>query len=119
MEQPTSFTTTLVRMLQSGTLQQFLECDKDQCTKVEFRLRQTYHVHLAKRHIVVREQDVEIIRRQVNGKWQWARPTVCQAKRIVLDRASGKILEAPSLGVAQAQKTTRHTRVRRPTMVSV
>ena len=108
MEQTGSFTTTLVRMLQCGAYKEWLDCADDQCTKVEFRLQQVYHVHVAKRHIVIKEQDAEVIRRHVNGKWQWARPTVCQARRIVLDRRTGQILEAPNLG------TLTTTRVPRP-----
>ena len=103
MEPSESFTTILVRLLQRGAFQQFLDCGNDQCAKVEFRLQQTYHVHLAKRHIVIREQDVEMIRRQVKGRWQWARPTVCRARRIVLDRRTGQILEAPNLGRLSAK----------------
>jgi hypothetical protein len=53
---------------------------------------------MGRRHIVVKEQDVEAIRRQVKGRWQWARPTICKRQRIVLERSSGKILEAPHLG---------------------
>lgn len=113
MEHPESFTTTLVRLLQNGAFQQFLDCGSDRCTKVEFRLQQVYHVHLARRHIVVREQDVETIRRQVKGKWQWARPTVCQTRRIVLDRRTGQILEAPTLGTLSTRKGQRRRRTPR------
>jgi len=113
MEHPKSFTTTLVRLLQSGAFQQFLDCGEDQCTKVEFRLQQRYHVHLAKRHIVVKEQDVEMIRREINGKWQWARPTVCQSRRIVLDRRTGQILEAPNLGTLSTKQGQRRRRTPR------
>lgn len=114
MEQPESFTTTLVRLLQSGAFQQFLDCREDQCAKVEFRLQQHYHVHLARRHIVVKEQDVETIRRHVNGKWQWARPTVCQARRIVLDRRTGQILEAPTWGRLTTKRGERLRRQPQP-----
>lgn len=105
MPEGESFTTTLVRLLQSGAYQAWLGCPAGACTQVEFRLQQVYHVHVAKRHLVIREQDVEIIRRQIDGKWHWARPTVCQTRRIVLDRRTGQILKAPSLGVLKTAST--------------
>lgn len=110
MEQPASFTTTLVRMLQNGAYQEWLQCADDQCTKIEFRLQQIYHVHVAKRHIVIREQDIEVIRRHNNGKWQPSKPTICHTKRIILDRASGKILETPQWGVLKARQSDRRAR---------
>jgi len=102
MPEGESFTTTLVRILQSGAYQEWLGCAAGECTKVEFRLQQVYHVHLGPKHIVIKEQDVEAIRRQNHGHWKWFRPTVCQTRRIVLDRASGRILEAPHWGKRQA-----------------
>lgn len=96
-----SFTTTLVRMLQGGAYQEWLGCPAGKCTQVEFRLQQVYHVHVGAKHIVVKEQDVETVRRQNEGQWKWFRPTVSQTRRIVLDRASGKILEAPGIGTRQ------------------
>jgi len=96
------FEQALVRMLQSGGYQEWLGCAAGECTKLEFRLQQVYHVHLGQKHIVIKQQDVEAVRKQNQGHWTWLKPTFCQTKRIVLDRASGKILEAPSWGKRQA-----------------
>ena len=118
MAEGESFTNVLVRMLQSGGYEEWLGCAAGECTKVEFRLQQVYHVHLGPKHIVIKQQDVEAVRRQHQGHWTWLKPTICQTKRIVLDRASGQILEAPSWGkrqmrlrpLASASKKSRHTR---------
>lgn len=99
------FEQALVRMLQSGGYQEWLGCAAGECTKLEFRLQQVYHVHVGPKRIVIKAQDVEAVRKQNQGHWKWFRPTVCQTKRIVLDRASGKILEAPSWGKRQALKS--------------
>lgn len=96
------FEQMLVRMLQSGGYQEWLGCAAGDCTKVEFRLQQVYHVHVGAKHIIIKAQDLEAVRRQNHGHWRWLRPTVCQTKRIVLDRASGSILEAPTWGKRQA-----------------
>ncbi len=116
MEANDAFTRSLVRMLQNGVYKEWLGCADDQCTKVEFRVQRRYHVHVARRQIVVKEQDVESVRQQANGRWQWARPTAFKARRIVIDRATGKILEAPSWGVAQPPMHTpkRQTSGRKP-----
>lgn len=106
MESNDAFTRSLVRMLQSGVYKEWLGCADDQCTKVEFRVQRRYHVHVARRQIVVKEQDVEVVRQQANGRWQWARPTAFKARRIVIDRATGKIIEAPSWGVAHPPMRT-------------
>ena len=102
MEHVDRFTRSLVRMLQSGTFQQFVSCESGRCAKVEFRLQRHYHVHLGRRHIIVREREVETIRRQRAGRWQWARPTICKVRRIIIDRTTGHILHAPHLGNSQA-----------------
>jgi hypothetical protein len=88
-------------MLQSGGYQEWLGCPAGECAKVEFRLQQVYHVHVGAKHIVIKEQDVETVRHQNQGHWKWFRPTVSKTRRIVLDRASGKILEAPGIGMRQ------------------
>lgn len=104
------FEQALVRMLQSEAYQEWLGCPDGACAKVEFRLQQVYHVHVGARQIVIKQQDVEAVRRQHHGHWKWFRPTVCKTKRIVLDRASGKILEAPSWGKRQALTKPRQKR---------
>jgi len=104
MPEGQSFTTTLVRMLQNGAYKEWLGCPAGECTQVEFRLQQVYHVHVGAKHIVIKEQDVETVRHQNQGQWKWFRPTVSQTRRIVLDRASGKILEAPNCGKLQERK---------------
>ena len=106
VEATDGFTRSLVQMLQSGVYKEWLGCADDQCTKVEFRVQRRYHVHVAHRQIVVKQQDVELVRQRTNGRWQWTRPTVCKARRIVIDRASGKILEAPSWGTAKPTAQT-------------
>jgi len=118
MAEGESFTNVLVRMLQSGGYEDWLGCPAGECAKLEFRLQQVYHVHVGAKHIVIKAQDVEAIRKQNQGHWTWFKPTYCQTKRIVLDRASGQILEAPSWGkrqmrlrpLASASKKSRHTR---------
>ena len=53
MDDHDQFTRSLVRMLQAGTLQEFLGCEVARCAKVEFRLQRRYHVHVARRRIVI------------------------------------------------------------------
>ena len=101
MDHSERFRRALIRMIQEGTFQQIVECPEGQCAKVEFHLRTIYHVHLARRYAVVQEHDVEAIRRQVDGRWTWLRPTVTRRSRIVIERASGKIVESPTLGAAK------------------
>ena len=98
MEDATRFQRSLIHMLQTGTFQQMAECPAGRCAKVEFRLSTIYHVHLGRRHIVVNEHDVELIRRRHRGRWRGLRPTICRRRQVVLDRATGQILEAPGFG---------------------
>lgn len=96
------FEHALVRMLQSGAYQEWLGCPDGACAKVEFRLQQVYHVDVGPRQVVIKVQDMEAVRRQRHGNWTWLGPTARQTRRIVLDQASGRILETPTWGRRQA-----------------
>jgi hypothetical protein len=93
-----AFSTALIRMLQEGTFQQFLECGPGQCAQVEFRLQRSFHIHLTPTTIVVHERDLETIRRHREGRWHALQPTHAAHRRLILDRTTGEILEAPRLG---------------------
>lgn len=92
------FSQALIRMLQEGTFQQFVECGPGQCAQVEFRLQRSFHIHLMPQTIVVHERELETIRRKGQGRWQALQPTHATHQRLILDRATGEILEAPRLG---------------------
>ena len=108
------FKRALLRMIQDGTLQEIMGCQDGECEKLEFHLQRIYHVHLARRYIVVHERDVETIRRHTSGRWRRMRPMIFRRGKIVIDRTSGKILQAPSLGVIQVPSRRPQRRVRVP-----
>ena len=97
------FKRSLVRLLQAGSFQDIVGCVAEGCTKVEFREETLYTVTLQPKTIVVREQEREVVRQYANGRWKpvTPTPTVFDRGRIVIDRASGRILETPSWGVAR------------------
>jgi len=108
------FKRSLVRLLQAGAFQDVLGGVEDGCTKVEFREQTVYLVSLKPRTIVVQERETEVVRQYVHGRWTPVAPTptVFDRGRVVIDRASGKILEAPSWGVAR-QAVPRRKRERK------
>lgn len=98
MESHDRFRDALLRLLQTGTMQEILACRDKEPARVEFRIETTYHIHLTRRHMVLKEREVETVRRHAGGRWRRLAPSVETRHRIVLDRASGAILEAPQLG---------------------
>lgn len=104
------FKQSLVRMLQIGTFEEMVGCQKGECTRVEFQLQTSYDIHLTRHTIVVEERDTEIIRRQVRGRWQRLGPTSVSKNRLIVERGTGKILQSPRLGVARSVVNARGRR---------
>lgn len=104
-EEPNQFKHSLLRMLQNGEFQE--SCSADQCTKIAFHEETIYQVRLSRHRIVVTEHEVEVIRRYRHGQWVRMRPTVICRGRIVMDRATGKIVESPTLGVLKTAASPR------------
>ena len=90
------FRHALLRMLRAGTLQASLGCTNGECAQVEFQRQRTYHVHLTPRHAVLREREVEVVRRHANGRWRTMRPIVVHRDQLVFDRATGQLIATPS-----------------------
>lgn len=84
--------------LQSGTFEEMLACGKGQSARVEFRHSRTYSVRLTPRRAVLQQRDGEVVRRHVRGRWRRLGSSPTRRQRIVLDRATGRILFAPALG---------------------
>lgn len=98
------FKQALLRMLRDGTFLEMAECPPGRCAQVEFDLRRIYHVHITKHYLVLHERDVEVIRRTRRGRWTALRPRTIPGERIIVDRATGQILDAPHLGKRQRVK---------------
>lgn len=98
MNESERFRCSLLRMIQAGTFEEIIGCQHGRCATVEFRLQHVYRVEFARQSIILREQEIETIRRYADGCWRRMRPTVLDRGRIVLERDSGRILESPSLG---------------------
>lgn len=104
-----ALTHALIHMAQEGSLEQFLSCPPGRCARIELELRRIYHVHLSRRHLVLQEREVEVIRRQRRGRWQAMRPTHTENGGIVLERATGAILQTTRLGRRKIHETSRRT----------
>lgn len=98
MDSPDRFRNSLIAMLRAGTFQELIGCADGRCAQVYWQVARIYHIHLTPRRIIVREREEERIRRHTRGRWRTLRPNVTQVQRLVLDRASGEVLEAPHLG---------------------
>jgi len=104
------FKRSLLRMLQTGTFQEIVGCAPGERAEVEFHVTRIYRVQLTRQRIIMQERDVEMVRRQIGGRWKPLRHTTCSRGRIVMDRASGSILESPSLGVARPSRQVQKRR---------
>jgi hypothetical protein len=85
---------TLIKMVQTGALQAFIGCKDHERARVEFWIQHVYEIRVNRRTIVMHERDVETVKRFANRRWKSIRPIVLDAGSVVLDRASGKILQA-------------------------
>lgn len=96
------FKRSLLRMLQTGAFQKFLDCEAGQTAAVAFHFGRVYRIDLHRRTMVVEEQDREAVRRQIRGQWKPLGHPYVSRNRVVLDRRTGKILRAPGWGVAKS-----------------
>ena len=101
MKAPESFSNTLVRMLQAGSLEQILGCPVGQRAQVEFQITHRYRVHLTPKTMVVQEQEEEHVRRYAHRRLQPVRRAIFPRGRIIVDRRTKQMLQAPRLGIAR------------------
>ena len=101
----------ILQMLQSGALEELVGCRNKRCARIEFRLERIYRIEVKTRTIVMREHDVERIRQKTGRRWKELGPNVADRGRVILDRASGKILQAPTLGVLRSPSHPRRARL--------
>ena len=111
MDDPSRMRLLILRMLQSGALEELVGCRNRRCAQVELRLERVYQIEMKARTIVMRERDVERIRQKTGRRWKELGPNVAERGQVVLDRASGKVLQAPALGVLRSPPRSRYTRL--------
>ena len=99
MDHHSRFKRSLLHLLQTKTFEQFLECEEPTRTTVEFQLLRRYLIQLTPRRIMLTEHDPETVRQPLNGRWKTLGRVHAHGGRIVLDRASGRILQTPALGL--------------------
>ena len=98
MDSTHSFKWSLLRMLQAGTLQRIIGCADGACARIEFRLASIYHVHFTPQYIALHERESETIRHHRNGRWRTFRPSIIDRGRIIIERATGKIIQTTPAG---------------------
>ena len=101
----------ILQMLQSGALEELVGCRDGRCAWVELRMERVYQIEMKARTIVMRERDVERIRQKTGRRWKNLGPNVAERGSVILDRASGKVLQAPALGVLRSPPRPRTTRL--------
>ena len=101
----------ILRMLQSGALEELVGCRDRRCAQVELRLERVYRIEMKARTIVMHERDVERIRQKTGRRWKELGPNVAERGQVVLDRASGKVLQSPALGVLRSPPRPRGARL--------
>ena len=111
MDDPNRTRLLILQMLQSGALEELVGCRNRRCAQVELRLERVYRIEMKARTIVMRERDVEWIRQKTGRRWKELGPNVAERGQIVLDRASGKVLRSPALGVLRSSLRLRNARL--------